>query len=99
EQETISLEGIQIDRGRHLVSLDGEELPLTPTEFELLWTLARQPGRTFKRTELLDCCRGTDANSMERTIDVHVRALRKKLHDRAELVETIRGVGYRFRPA
>jgi len=89
---------IVIDQTRHLVQLREEELPLTPTEFRLLWTLARQPGRTFRRNELLDCCRGEDANSLERTIDVHVRALRKKLLDHADLVETIRGVGYRLKP-
>ena len=99
EREQISVDGIEIDRTHHMVKLDGSELPLTPTEFRLLWTLARQPGRTFSRNELLDCCRGEDANSMERTIDVHVRALRKKLLDRAELVETIRGIGYRFKPS
>lgn len=90
---------IEIDRKQHVVKLNGEELPLTPTEFRLLWTLAKQPGRTFSRHELLDCCRGEDANSMERTIDVHIRALRKKLLDRAEQVETIRGIGYRFKPS
>lgn len=99
ERERISIAGIDIDRVNHIVLIDDRELQLTPTEFRLLWTLGRQPGRTFSRNELLDCCRGEDANSMERTIDVHIRALRKKLLDRAELIETIRGIGYRFRPA
>lgn len=99
EQERITISGIDIDRTNHLVLIDGQELQLTPTEFRLLWTLGRQPGRTFSRNELLDCCRGEDANSMERTIDVHIRALRKKLLDRAPLIETIRGIGYRFKPA
>lgn len=96
--EIIEVDGIKIDRKNHVVTIDGEELILTPTEFKLLWTLSKQPGRTFSRNELLDVSRGEDANSMERTIDVHVRALRKKLLDRAELVETIRGIGYRFKP-
>jgi two-component system phosphate regulon response regulator PhoB len=98
EREMLSIAGIEVDRTNHLVTLDGREIILTPTEFKLLWTLGKQPGRTFNRHELLDCARGEDANSMERTIDVHIRALRKKLEDRAELIETIRGVGYRFRP-
>jgi two-component system phosphate regulon response regulator PhoB len=97
--DVVSVDGIEIDRTRHVVTVNSKELPLTPTEFRLLWTLARQPGRTFTRNELLDCCRGEDANSMERTIDVHVRALRKKLDDLANTVETVRGVGYRFRAA
>ncbi|MCA9080097.1 MAG: response regulator transcription factor [Planctomycetaceae bacterium] len=96
---SVSIEGIEIDNSNHMVLVDGAELILTPTEFRLLWTLARQPGRTFNRYELLDCARGEDANSTERTIDVHIRALRKKLGDRAELIETMRGVGYRFRPS
>jgi len=97
--DKVSIEGIEIDRTNHIVIRDGSELQLTPTEFRLLWTLARQPGRTFTRNELLDCCRGEDANSMERTIDVHVRALRRKLGDDADLIETVRGVGYRCRPS
>ena len=96
--DVIVIDGITVDRQNHLVTIDEEELILTPTEFRLLWTLGRQPGRTFSRNELLDCARGEDANSMERTIDVHVRALRKKLGDRAELIETIRGIGYRCKP-
>lgn len=96
--DTIVIDGIAIDRQNHMVTIDGAELILTPTEFRLLWTLSRQPGRTFSRNELLDISRGEDANSMERTIDVHVRALRKKLLDRSELIETIRGIGYRFKP-
>jgi len=98
DQDTLQIEGIEIDRVRHQVKLHGEELVLTLTEFRLLWTLARQPGRTFSRNELLDCSRGEDANSMERTIDVHIRSLRRKLGDCADRVETIRGIGYRFKP-
>jgi two-component system phosphate regulon response regulator PhoB len=89
---------LEIDRINHVVRLDGTELQLTPTEFRLLWTIARQPGRPFSRHELMDICRGEDANALERTIDVHIRSLRQKLGDRAEMVETVRGVGYRFRP-
>jgi two-component system phosphate regulon response regulator PhoB len=97
--DSISLDGIDIDRARHAVALYSQELQVTPTEFKLLWTLMRQPGRAFSRHELLDCCRGEDANSMERTIDVHIRSLRKKLGEQADLIETVRGVGYRFQSA
>jgi two-component system phosphate regulon response regulator PhoB len=97
--DSISLEGIDIDRARHAVAFNGQDVPVTPTEFKLLWALMRQPGRAFSRHELLDCCRGEDANSMERTIDVHIRSLRKKLGDQADLIETVRGVGYRFQVA
>jgi two-component system phosphate regulon response regulator PhoB len=97
--DSISLDGIDIDRARHAVALYSQELQVTPTEFKLLWTLMRQPGRAFSRHELLDCCRGEDANSMERTIDVHIRSLRKKLGEQADLIETVRGIGYRFQSA
>ena len=96
--DTLSLHGIEIDRVNHQVRSDGQEVPLTPTEFRLLWTLMRQPGRPFTRHELMDTSRGEDANALERTIDVHVRSLRQKLGEKAELIETVRGVGYRFRP-
>lgn len=96
-KDVISTHGIEIDRINHLAKADGQDLRLTPTEFRLLWTLARQPGRPFGRNELMDRCRGEDANALERTIDVHVRSLRQKLESRGDLIETVRGVGYRFR--
>lgn len=95
--DVVSRQGITLDRLHHRAVAEENELPLTPTEFKLLWTLLRQPGRTFNRNELMDASRGEDANAFERTIDVHVRSLRQKLGARAVLVETVRGVGYRFR--
>ncbi len=92
----LELHGIEIDRTSHVAKQNGVELVLTPTEFRMLWTLMSQPGRPFSRNELMETSRGEDANSMERTIDVHVRALRKKLGDATELIETVRGIGYRF---
>lgn len=95
--DVVSAQGITVDRIKHQVTLDGQELLLTPTEFKLLWTLTRHPGRPFRRSELMDICRGEDANALERTIDVHIRSLRQKLLVKAELVETVRGVGYRLK--
>ena len=96
-QELVSLGGLEIDRRTHVAKMDGEELVLTPTEFKLLWSFLRQPERTYTRAELMQSCRGEDANSMERTIDVHIRSLRQKLGDKSAAIETVRGVGYRFR--
>ena len=96
--DVVAFDGIEMNRVDHLVTIDGEEALLTPTEFRLLWAFLRQQGRTFTRHELMDCSRGEDANSLERTIDVHIRSLRKKLGDYAACVETVRGIGYRFRP-
>ena len=93
----IEIGGVVVDRHRHRALHDGEELPLTPTEFRLLEVLLRQAGRAFTRHELMDSAIGEDAIVLERTIDVHVKALRKKLGSAADLIETVRGVGYRFR--
>lgn len=90
-------QGILVDRERHRVTADERVLDLTPSEFSLLEALIRQPGRVFSRSELIDAALGGDSLVLERTIDVHIRALRKKLDEHADLVETVRGVGYRFR--
>jgi len=95
----IALHGIEIDNDQHVVRLDGVETEMTPTEFRLLWTLMTQPGRPFSRPELMETSRGEDANALERTIDVHVRSLRKKLAGKGSVIETVRGIGYRFQRA
>ena len=95
-KDCISVHGIEVDRLHHTATLNAVDLDLTPTEFRLLWTLASHPGRPFSRNELMDTARGEDANALERTIDVHVRSLRKKLGDAADAIQTVRGVGYRL---
>lgn len=88
--------GVKIDRVRHRAFVEGRELDLTPTEFRLLECMLRQPGRAFTRNQLMDAAIGDGAIVLERTIDVHVKTLRRKLGS-ADLIETVRGVGYRFR--
>lgn len=88
---------VTVDRVKHRVLIEGSPIDLTPSEFRLLDTLIRQPGRAFDRTELIDSALGEDTMVLERTIDVHIRSLRKKLGAYNETVETVRGVGYRFR--
>jgi len=88
---------VVIDPQRHEVRVDGEAVLLTATEFRLLHFLALHPGRVFTRDHLLTRVIGDDAIVIDRNIDVHVRAIRKKLGTRRELIETIRGVGYRFK--
>jgi len=88
--------GVRIDRVRHRAYAEGRELDLTPTEFRLLECMLRQPGRAFTRHQLMDASIGEGAIVLERTIDVHIKTLRKKLGD-SDLIETVRGVGYRFR--
>lgn len=94
--DVVSKGGITVDRVKHRVFVDERPIELTPSEFRLLDTLIRQPGRAFDRMELIDAALGADTLVLERTVDVHVRALRKKLGNAADLIETVRGVGYRF---
>ena len=97
ENEIVSSGGIAIDRLKHRVTVNDEPVDLTPSEFRLLETLIRQPGRAFDRSELIDAALGEDTLVLERTIDVHIRSLRKKLGSVADAIQTVRGVGYRFR--
>ena len=90
--------GVRIDRLRHRAFVGDAELSLTPTEFRLLECLLRQPGRAFSRHQLMDAAIGEGQIVLERTIDVHIKTLRKKIGD-SDLIETVRGVGYRFREA
>ncbi len=96
DSDSVSHRGVTVDRRRFVVTVAEEPLKLTKSEFRLLDTLIRQPGRAFSRGELVDAALGEDTMVLERTIDVHVRALRKKMGDSADLIETVRGVGYRF---
>jgi two-component system phosphate regulon response regulator PhoB len=92
--------GVKIDRVRHRVTVAGSAVELTPTEFRLLECLVRQPGRAFSRHQLMDAAIGEGQIVLDRTIDVHVKTLRKKLSEAGgspDLIETVRGVGYRFR--
>lgn len=88
--------GVRVDRIRHQAFAEGEALDLTPTEFRLLECLLRQPGRAFTRSQLMDAAIGDGAVVLERTIDVHVKTLRKKLGRAGDHIETVRGFGYRF---
>ncbi|MEM7355385.1 MAG: response regulator [Acidobacteriota bacterium] len=86
-----------IDSARHEVRVDGEQIILTPTEFRMLHLLASHPGRVFTRDLLVTRVIGDGAAVIDRNIDVHVRSIRKKLGEHRHLIDTIRGVGYRFK--
>lgn len=91
--------GVALDRRRMQTTVDGRTIDLTPTEFELLATLVRQPGRVFTRAQLLDAIRGVAVESFERAIDAHVKNLRRKLEPdprNPSYVRTVYGVGYKF---
>jgi DNA-binding response OmpR family regulator len=100
EDEVIASNGLTIDLARRVVEVEGRSVQLTYVEFELLRTLASNPGRVFSRRQLLEALWGDSAYREPRTIDVHVRHLREKLEQDAsepEFILTVRGAGYRFR--
>jgi DNA-binding response OmpR family regulator len=88
---------VVIDAARHEVLVAGKPAVFTATELRLLHFLASQPGRVFTRDQLLSRVIGEDAAVIDRNIDVHIRSIRKKIGEHRDLIETIRGVGYRFR--
>lgn len=88
---------ITVDSGRHEVTAAGKLVTLTSTEFNLLRALALRTGRVLSREDLISEALGDEATSMDRTIDVHVASLRKKLGKLGETIETVRGVGYKLR--
>ena len=97
DQSTIVVGDLEIDKGRHEVRLQGELLHLTMTEFGILALLASKPGWVFSRQQIIDSVRGYDFLITPRAIDVQIFGLRKKMGDFGQLVETVRGVGYRFK--
>lgn len=95
--ERIVRGGVVFDAARFEVRVDDEPVTLTATEFRLLHFLASHPGRVFTRDQLLNRVISEQAVVVDRNIDVHVRAVRKKLGGYRELIETVRGIGYRFK--
>lgn len=86
-----------VDAARHEVTVEGQPIELTATEFRLLHFLASHPGRVFTRDHLVRRVIAEDAIVLDRNIDVHVRGVRKKIGDYRDYIQTVRGVGYRFR--
>ena len=94
---TIKIHELVIHPGRHEVLLRGQPLELTFTEFRLLQFLARKPGWAYSRGQIVDAVKGEDYPGTERSVDVQVAGLRKKLGALGSYIETVRGVGYRFK--
>jgi len=96
-RERVVHDKVSIDAVKYEVRIDGTPVNFTLTEFRILHLLALRPGRVFTRDVLLNSVIGDDAIVVDRNIDVHIRAVRKKLGKYRDFIETIRGVGYRFR--
>ena len=95
--EVLKAGKLVIDSGKRAVTAAGKRVELTATEFNLLRALAERPGRVLSREDLIARARGDDSAIIDRTVDVHVASLRKKLGKQGEMIETVWGVGYRLR--
>jgi two-component system, OmpR family, alkaline phosphatase synthesis response regulator PhoP len=95
--EVIRSGELLIDSKRHEVTYGGQPVALTATEFRILQFLASRPGRVVSREEIIDAALGREAAIFDRTIDVHITAIRKKLGAGGQQIETVRGFGYKFR--
>ncbi|PLY02440.1 MAG: DNA-binding response regulator [Desulfuromonas sp.] len=93
----IQIRDLVIHPGRNEVLVDGQNVDLTFTEFQVLKLLASRPGWVFSRNQIMDMVRGDDYAVTERAVDVQIVGLRKKLGERGHYIETVRGVGYRFK--
>jgi two-component system alkaline phosphatase synthesis response regulator PhoP len=97
QSSTISIGPLQINKDKYEVKLDGEQIILPKKEFSILYYLAKKPGKVFPRDQILNDVWGEDIFVVERTVDVHVRKIREKFGKYSDLIETIKGVGYRFK--
>jgi two-component system phosphate regulon response regulator PhoB len=97
DTKVITIHELEIHPGRRAVLAGGKALELTYTEFQLLTVLARRPGWVFTRSQIVDSVRGSDYPVTDRSVDVQVVGLRKKLGAYGKYIETVRGVGYRFK--
>jgi two-component system phosphate regulon response regulator PhoB len=97
DSSTIQIHDLVINPGRHEVLVEGRPIELTFTEFRILQTLARRPGWVFTRYQIVEAIRGEGYPVTDRSVDVHVVGLRKKLGEAGHYIQTVRGVGYRFR--
>ncbi len=97
ETAVIQIHDLEIHPGRRSVLASGNPIDLTYTEFQVLYILARQPGWVFTRSQIVDAVRGDDYPVTDRSVDVQIVGLRKKLDAYGKYIETVRGVGYRFR--
>ena len=96
-KEVYQAHGLVIDVQKHSIKINTKEKIFPKKEFEILLFLIKHPGRVFSREALLQNVWGTDVFIVERTVDVHIRKIREKLDNLADIIETIKGVGYRFK--
>jgi DNA-binding response OmpR family regulator len=96
-KQTISVQGININVGKHIVTIDSNPVDLSATEFDILLYLIKNVGWVYTRKQIVQAVHGKDYPVTDRSIDVQITGLRKKLAEYGNLIETVRGVGYRFK--
>nr|WP_184744445.1 response regulator transcription factor [Spirochaeta isovalerica] len=96
DSQEVLIHGISIDSNRYEVKLDGKEIHLSVTEFSILEYLARNPGFVYSRNQIIDSVKGDGYAVTERSVDVQILGIRKKLGDYGRFIETVRGIGYRM---
>jgi DNA-binding response OmpR family regulator len=94
--ETVTTQHLLLDSRSHTCTVDGELVPLTATEFSILWTLASDSGRVFTRTQLISATKGDDYPVTERSIDVQIATIRHKIKKAGPFLKTVWGVGYKY---
>jgi two-component system alkaline phosphatase synthesis response regulator PhoP len=102
EAERLTVDALVLDAARHTVTMDGRAVDLTPTEFEILQALMREPGRVLSRLQLLEAATGEAYEGYERTVDTHIKNMRRKIEDEPTsptYLLTVHGVGYKMREA
>jgi two-component system alkaline phosphatase synthesis response regulator PhoP len=97
DKKKISYEGIEIDPHNYTLVVDGKDVDLTKSEFDILHLLLMNPGKIFTRDNIIDSIKGNDVYVIDRTVDVHIMNLRKKLGRHRGIIRTFSGVGYGFR--
>ena len=97
KSSVVSIHDLIIDAGRFEVLLSGKPIELTATEFHILYYLAGHPGWVFTRNQIIEAVKGDDYPVTDRSVDVQIVSLRKKLQEAGKFIETVRGVGYRFK--
>jgi two-component system phosphate regulon response regulator PhoB len=97
EQEPLSIHGLEIHPGRHEVLVDGKKVELTSSEFRALYHLASRPGWVYTRYQIVEAVHGSSYPVTDRSVDVLIVGLRRKLGDAGRYIQTVRGIGYRFK--
>ncbi|MFQ6603992.1 MAG: response regulator [Fidelibacterota bacterium] len=95
--DVLVIEGITIDKSKHIVSIDGQRIDLTKSEFRILSLLASHPGWVYTRNQIIEYVHGDHYPVTDRSVDFQIVGLRKKIKDKGEFIQTVRGVGYKFK--